>query len=156
MSSKSFLFFFLLIVTGLRVKSQTLLNANFSKIRKEVESQGGGLTKGFIEKNIEMNGRYKKVVVQYPLSPEGNSCLMKTTFCLTLKNKCFKYYEDYWGEDIATQKIDEIKKYYSGLKRVKNELKWIDNERAFEVNLIPKRIGNNKFASVYILEYFKI
>jgi hypothetical protein len=156
MSSKSFLLLFILIINGLRLKSQTLLNADSFKIKKEVELQGGRLTKSFTEKSIEMNERYKKVVFQYPMPPEGNSCLMKTTFCLTLKNKCFKYYEEYWGEDIAVQKIDELKKYYSGLRRVKNELKWIDNEKVFEVNLIPKIVGNKKFASVYILEYIQI
>lgn len=156
MSSKYFLFLFFLIAIGLRVKSQTLLNADFSKISKEVELQGGGLKKIVIEKNIEMNGDYKKVIFQYPLPSEGNSCLMKTTFCLKLKNKCFKYYEYYWGEELADQKVDELKKYYSRLKQVKDELKWIDDDKGFEVNLIPQRIGNNKFASVYILEYSKI
>ena len=95
------------------------------------------------------------MVVQYPLPPEGNACLIKTTFCLTLKNKCFKYYEDYWGKELADQKIDNLKTYYPKLQQVKNEFKWIDIDNDFAVRLIPEKIGNNKFASVYVLEIKK-
>ncbi|HWZ02913.1 MAG TPA: hypothetical protein VNX40_04830 [Mucilaginibacter sp.] len=123
---------------------------------KEVALQGGGLTKCFVEKNIEIKGHYKKMVVRYPIPPEGNDCLIKTTFCLTLKNRCFKYVEEYWGKELADQKIDEFKRYYHGLKQVKNEQKWIDNDNRFEIDLIPERIGNNKFASAYHLEVKKI
>jgi hypothetical protein len=155
MTSK-WLLFLILIFTGFRAKSQNLLDTDSSKIMKEVALQGGTLTKCFVEQNIEMNGRYKKMLVQYPIPPEGNKCLMKTTFCMTLKNRCFKYAEDYWGEQLADQKIDKLKKYYRGLKRVKNELKWVDNDNRFEIDLIPERIGNNKFASAYLLVVKKI
>jgi hypothetical protein len=155
MSSK-WLRFLVLIFAGFRAKSQNLLDADSSKIMKEVALQGGGLTKCFAEKNIETNGRYKKMVVRYPIPPEGNICLMKSTFCMTLKNRCFKYYEDYWGEELANQKLDKLKRYYHGLKRVKNKLKWIDYDNRFEIDLIPERMGNNKFASAYLLEVKKI
>ena len=155
MSPNRLLFLFLLIVSGQGVKSQTLLNADSSKILKEVKLKGGGLFKSFIEKNIEIKGRYKKIVFHYQLPSEGNTCLLKTTFYLTLDNKCFKYYEDYWGEKLADKKLDELKRYYPGLKRIKNELKWRDIGNRFEIDLIPERIGNNKFASAYLLEVKK-
>ncbi|MGZ3756852.1 MAG: hypothetical protein ACXVAY_14045 [Mucilaginibacter sp.] len=156
MSSKSLLLVLLLTITWLSVKSQTLLNADFSKIKKEVKLKGGGLNKSFIEKNIEMTGNYKKIVFSYPLPPEGNSCLMKTSFCLTLKNKCFKYYEDYWGEELANKKIKELQIYYPDLKRVKVGFRWVDINKKFEVDLIPKKTSKNKFASIYILEIKQI
>jgi hypothetical protein len=152
MLPKCFLFLFLLLVTELKVKSQTLLNADLSRIKEEVEIQDGGLQKSFIEENIEMKGAYKKFVFRYSLPPEGNDCLMKTTFCLTLKNKCFKYYEEYWGEKRADQKIEVLKIYYPRLQQVKKELKWIDNDNGFEISLIPKKLDNNSFPSVYVLE----
>jgi hypothetical protein len=150
------LFLLLLIIIGRGVKSQTLLNAGSAQIMKEVKLKGGGLYKSSIEKSQELKGRYKKIVFHYPLPPEGNACLLKTTFYLTFDNKCFKYYEDYWGEKLADQQLDELKRYYPNLRRVKNALKWIDNDNGFEVNLIPERIGNNKFASAYLLEVKKI
>ncbi|WDF77790.1 hypothetical protein ACFGVS_18820 [Mucilaginibacter sp. AW1-7] len=156
MSSKCILPLFVLIISCLSVKSQVILNADYAKIKHEVGLKGGRLRRSFIEKNIETNGRYKKVIFSYPLPPEGNSCLMKTIYCLTLKNKCFKYYEDYWGNDLAEKRIADLKIYYPNLKQVKNESRWIDVDNKFEVDLIPKKIGGNNFASAYLLKIKQI
>jgi len=150
MGLKSILLLLLTFIV-LNAKAQILLNADSSQIKKTISVRGGGLKKSFIEKNIEMKGLYKKMVFRFPTPMEGNSCLMDMTFCLTLKNECFKYYEDYWGEDIANQRIDDLKKSYE-LKQVKGYLKWVDDKKGFEISMIPERIGNNKFASAYILE----
>ena len=48
--SSRYLLLVILIFTGVKAKSQTLLNADSSKIMKEVESRGGGLKKYFTEK----------------------------------------------------------------------------------------------------------
>jgi len=152
MSLKWFLFL-LLISKGFTVKSQTLLNADSSQIRKELNLRGVGLKKSYIERDLELKGYYRKMIFQFPIPPEGNSCLMKITFYLTLKNKCFKYDEAYWGKDIVDKRIREFNKPTSGLTQVKGSLKWINPGEGFEVNLFSKRIGKNKFVSMYILEF---
>jgi hypothetical protein len=144
------LFFLLLILSGFRAKSQILLNADSTQIRREIGLHG----KSMIEKNIEMKGYYHKLIFHSTLlPPEGNSYLMETTFYLTLKNNCFKYNETYWGKDLANQRIAEFNKPSYGLKAVKGGLKWVNTDKGFEATLIPKKIGKLKFASEYILEF---
>lgn len=147
------LFLFLMFV-GLGLKAQViLLNADSSQIQKEVRLHGVILKKYSIEKDLTTKDQYKRMFFR-PLiiPPEGNACLISMTFYLTLKNKCFKYDEYYWGAELADQRIDELKKTY-GLKQVKGSLKWINNDKNIEIDLIPKKIGNNNLASAYLLEF---
>ena len=138
---------------GFTAKSQILLNADSSQIRKEMSSRRGALHTSTTEKDIETKGYYCKMVFWFPLPMEGNSCLMNMTFYLTLNNKCFKYDETYWGRDLADQRIDEFTQPLYGMKRVTGSLKWVNAVTGFEASLIPKRMDDNKFASEYILEF---
>ncbi len=154
-----YLKYFLLLLTtfvGFTAKSQILLNVDSSKISKTVGLQGGRLYQSTIEKDSEINGYYQKMVFRFPIPPEGNSSLMNMTFYLTLKNKCFKIDGAYWGRDLADKRIDELSQPLQPLYRVKRangQLKWTNLEKGFEVSLIPDKIGNNTFASVYHVDF---
>ncbi|MEO6978624.1 MAG: hypothetical protein ABI113_09610 [Mucilaginibacter sp.] len=87
------------------------------------------------------------------IPPEGNSTKIRTIFCFNKAGQCVKYYDEYWGKELAVQKIDEARRYSPQLKKVKNSQKWIDVEKGFEMNLIPVKIGKSNFASVYIVEF---
>lgn len=150
-----YILFLLLILSGFKVRSQILLNEDSTQIRKAVVSNGA-LAKISVEKDVEMKGNYLKMIFRFPSPPEGNSCLMGMTFYLTVQNKCFKYYEDYWGKDIADQRIVEFNLPSYGLKPVAGGLKWVNSNKGFMARLIPKKAGNNKFDSVYILEFEKL
>lgn len=153
MSLRCLLFLFLMFV-GLGLKAQViLLNADSSQIQKEVRLHGVILKKYSIEKGLKTKDQYKRMFFR-PLiiPPEGNACLISMTFYLTLKNKCFKYDEDYWGEELADQRIDELKKSF-GLKQINGSLRWINDYKNIEIDLIPEKMGNNNFASAYLLEF---
>jgi hypothetical protein len=144
--------FILLILVVVKSKAQTFLNADAGQIKKEILFQGGALKKSFVEKDIEMHGYYRKMIFQFGSPTEGNSGIINMTFCLTLKNKCFKYYESYWGRDLVDETIEKFNKSSYGLNRIKSSLKWVNPERKFEASIDSERVGNSKIFSVYILE----
>jgi hypothetical protein len=145
------------MLIGLNLKAQRiLLDASSSQIENSVRSQGVLLTKNFIEADIKTKSHYRKMIFRPAvIPPEGNSSLISITFYLTLKNKCFKYDEDYWGDELAYKRINELKTLYK-LKEGKNTLQWISGDSKIEIDLIPEKIGNNKFASTYLLEFKEI
>jgi len=152
MSIKYLAFLFLLLI-NFSVKAQILLNADSSEITTVIKRQGGVLIKRRVDKDVATKDRYKKILFGFPQPLEGNSCLMNITVSLTRRNKCSKYYEKYWGKDIADSRLEELRRAFRGLIPVKGSLKWIDRDKGFKITLIPIKIGNNKFASVYILKF---
>ena len=139
--------FIILCVAYFKVKAQTLLNADLVQIKKEVYSQKGGAEKAVVRKKGETGSYYQKVTFFYPTPMEGNPCIFRTTFYLTSKNKCLKYVNEYWGDELPIQKINELTKFYPDLKKI-NNLKWIDNKNRTEINLIQDK----QISAAYSLE----
>jgi len=133
MLSKCFLFL-ILILLGVKSQSQTLLNSDLSEIKKEIGLQKGGLKKIVLKKD-SANISLKEVTFSYQTPPEGNTCIFDTKFYLTSNNKCFRYIDRYWGDELPYQKINELKKYYPTLKQVDNKSQWVDYQNKFEVIL---------------------
>jgi hypothetical protein len=152
MSIKYLTILFLLLI-NFSVKAQILLNADSSEIATAIKRQGGELIKHRVDKDVATKDHYKKIFFGFTQPLEGNSCLINITVSLTRRNKCSKYYEKYWGKDIADSRIEELGRSFRGLIPVKGALKWIDRDKGFKITLIPIKIRNNKFASVYILKF---
>lgn len=126
--------FLILFAVSVKSESQTLLNKDLSVIKKEI-----GLQKGVLIKTALMrdgaNISFKEVTFRYQTPPEGNTCIFDTKIYLTSNNKCFKYIDRYWGDELPNQKISELKKYYPGLKQIGNKSQWVDYKNKFEVSL---------------------
>ncbi|MFI5140149.1 MAG: hypothetical protein ACHQIM_20175 [Sphingobacteriales bacterium] len=145
----------LMTLVAIKTKAQILINADANQIKKEIMLRGGTLKRSFVEKDIEMHGYYHKMIFQFGSPPEGNSGIINMTFCLTLKNKCFKYYQSNWGRDLVDETIEKFNKSSYGLNRIKSSLKWVNLDRNFEASIDSQRVGKNKIFSVYILEIKK-
>ncbi|MBS7565869.1 hypothetical protein KHS38_15785 [Mucilaginibacter sp. Bleaf8] len=120
------------MIVGLKSKSQTLLNCNLSEINKAIVLHQGGL----------VNKSLIKAKFSYATPPEGNDCIFRTTCYFTSKHKCFKYINEYWGDELPNQEINKLKAYYPTLKKINNKPLWIDHKKGFQITLVnDKRTG---------------
>lgn len=117
-----YLFPVFLILVGLESKSQTLLNLRLTAV-SEILINAKLLSK------TTQNAKFK-----YPVPPQGNDCIFSTKCFFNAEHKCFKYVNEYWGNKLAIEEINRLKKYYPNLKST-NKYHWNDNKQKFEITL---------------------
>ncbi|TWJ03228.1 hypothetical protein JN11_00765 [Mucilaginibacter frigoritolerans] len=127
-----------LIIVGLKSKSQTLLNHNLSEINKVIVLHQGKL----------VNKSLKKANFSYSIPPEGNDCIFRTTCYFTSNHKCFKYINEYWGDQLPNQEINKFKMYYPSLKKINDQQLWVDHKKGFQITLI----NDKKLSTAYSLK----
>lgn len=131
--------FIILTFAGLTSKSQTLLNLNLSQVSK-------------ILSNASLSYKsIKEAKFRYEVPPEGNDCIFFTTCYFDSDKKCFKYVNDYWGNTLAYQEINRLKKCYPNLKQVAKS-QWLENKKQFRITLI----NDKKTRASYSLKIEKI
>ena len=128
----------------LNVKGQNLLGADSTKIRKIMLEQGASQNRSHIQENIAFQGRYYVIHFTFHNEKAHNGILYKE-FYLTLNNKCVKYDVFYHGEEWVNKLRDSLNTSSTGLKQVKDSLKWISSDNSYYVYIfksITIRGGN--------------
>jgi hypothetical protein len=118
-----------LMIVGLKSKSQTLLNRNLFEINKVIVLYQGGL----------VNKSLKIAKFSYSIPPEGNDCIFRTTCYFNANHKCFKYINEYWGDELPKQEINKLKTYYPTLKKIDDKPLWVDYKNGFAITLIKDK-----------------
>jgi len=144
--------FTLLLLGGITAKSQILLNADSSQIKKQLLSQGGRLRVNAVEDGIAFPGYYHILLFKFSESAFEKNGIVLMTFYLTLKNKCFDYRVSYVDDHYLGKLKETFNKPESGLNQVDNRLEWIDPVKKYVIKIWPGIPVNGKNASNFDLE----
>jgi hypothetical protein len=153
MALKTFLIV-LLTALGLFAKSQTLLNADSTRIKKQMLSQGA-----IKRHNVLTHHWYDKSTQHYEIDYDFPPSLIKKNgaslivFYLTPENKCFKYLLYYYGYNHTKQLYAKFDDPNSGLKQVKGKLEWIDLKKNYKISVLTSLPVNGRIADTFILQY---
>jgi len=140
-----------LILVSANVQSQTLLNADSAHIKKEMLSRGGKFSRNRIECDFQMPGCYHNISYKFVGSILSPGDIVAMIFFVNNQNKCFKYLTTYTN-DLYISKLKEIfNRPNSGLRQVKDSLKWKNIKDRYIIEILPRIPINNKISPIFVV-----
>jgi hypothetical protein len=136
--------FFVFILIGIKAECQTFLNMDSSKIKKVIINNGGiQLRTRLAYNDVGRSGEYYLMMFRFSKSALNSNGINLMTFYLTKKNKCYKYLTSYVNTNYYHNKVAEnFNQPNSGLKKVKDSLKWVNSSKRYIVNVLPNLVVN--------------